>query len=125
MSQWTEGNNKGYTTGATALAEGVAVKISSGKVVVATASTDKIIGVTMGAYAIGEEASIKLRSSAGTGKAKAGGTITVGARLTATTDGSLIVTTTAADEVVGMAIEAAVIGDEFEFIPANHLYAIT
>lgn len=125
MSQWNEGNNKGYVCGAAALAEGVAVKLSAGKVVIATAATDKIIGVTMGAYAVGETCSIKLRSAAGTGKAKAGGTIAIGDRVTATTDGSLITTTTAANEVVGMALEAAVIGDEFEFMPANTLYAIT
>jgi len=124
MSQWNEGNNKGYVANV-AIAEGVAVKISSGKVVIATGATDKIIGVTMGAYAAGEVCSIKLRSSAGTGKAKAGGTIAIGDRVTATTDGTLITTTTAANEVVGMALEAASINDEFEFMPANTLYAIT
>jgi len=117
MSQWTEDNNKGYVANV-AIGEGLACKLSSGKIVIATAATDKIIGVTMGSYAAGETASVKLRSSNGTGKAKAGGTIAVGDFITATTDGSLIATVTAGNQIVGMAVEAAASGDEFEYIPA-------
>jgi hypothetical protein len=108
MSQQNEGNAKGYVCGAADLAEGVAVKIAIvsnvATVVIATAATDKIIGVTQGKYKVGEAASVKLRSGAGTVKVKLGGTVTLGARVTANGSGLLIATTTAADEVVGMAL---------------------
>lgn len=125
MSQFNESNAKGYVTGAADLAEGVAVKLSSGTVVVATAATDKIIGVTQGAYKVGETATIKLRSGAGTYKVKAGGTIAVGDRLTSNGSGQLIATTTAANEVVGFALEAGSSGDFVEAMPSLNLYAIS
>lgn len=125
MSQFVEGSTKGYIATA-ALGEGIAVKLSSGNVVVATAATDKIIGVTQGgAVAAGETATIRLRSATGTVKLKAGGTIAVGDRLTSNATGQAIATTTAANEVIGFAIEAGVSGDFVEAIPANTLYAIT
>ena len=124
MSQFVEGGNKGYVA-TSALADGLAVKISSGQVVVATAATDKIIGVTVGAIAAGETGTIRLRSAAGTMKVKLGGTVAVGNRVTSNGSGALINTTTAADEVVGVALEAGVSGDFIEVMPANHLYAIT
>lgn len=124
MSQYNEGNSKGYVATA-ALADGIAVKLSSGQAVVATAATDKIIGVTQGAAAAGETATIKLRSGSGTFKAKAGGTIAVGDRLTSNGSGQLIATTTAANEVVGFALEAGASGDFIEAMPALSLYAIS
>lgn len=125
MSQQNEGSAKGYVATA-ALLEGYAVKIASGQVVVATAATDKIIGVTQGKYAIGETASIKLRNGNGTVKVKLGGTVAVGDRLTSAADGRLITTTTAANEVVGVALEAGVANDFIEAAPAGFtLYAIT
>lgn len=124
MSQQNEGSSKGYVATA-ALLEGYAVKLSAGQVVVATAATDAIIGVTQGKYAAGETASIKLRSGSGTVKVKLGGTVTVGARVTANGTGLLVATTTAANEVVGVALEAGVSGDFIEIMPANTLYAIT
>lgn len=124
MSQQNEGSSKGYVATA-ALAEGIAVKISSGQVVVATAATDKIIGITQGAYAAGETASIKLRSGTGTVKVKAGGTIAIGDRLTSNATGQSIATTTAANEVIGFALEAGVSGDFIEVMPSLSLYAIT
>lgn len=120
MGQHTEGNNKGYVATA-ALGEGVIVKIASGQVVVATAAGDKFIGVTVGgAVAAGETGSIKLRSSAGTAKVKAGGTIAVGDYLTSNATGLAIVATAAIagavplSEVLGMAVEAGVANDFIE-----------
>ena len=124
MSQQNEGNAKGYVANV-AIAEGLAVKLSSGKAVIATAATDKIIGVTQSKAAEGETVSIKLRSSAGTVKCKVTETTAIGDRLTATTDGTLIPTTTAANEVVAVAIEAGSSGDFVEAMPALTLYAIT
>lgn len=124
MSQSNAGISKGYKATA-ALGEGIAVKISSGEVVVATAATDKIIGVTMSACAAGETVSVRLRSSTGTMKVKAGGTIAIGDRLTSNGSGQLIATTTAANEVVGVAIEAGASGDFVEAMPALTLYAVS
>jgi hypothetical protein len=125
MSQQNEGSSKGYLATA-ALLEGYAVKLASGNVVVATAATDKIIGVTQGKYAAGETASVKLRNGNGTIKVKLGGTVAVGDRLTAAADGRLVATTTAANEVVAVALEAGVANDFVEAAPAGFtLYAIS
>lgn len=124
MSQYNEDGNKGYVATA-AIADGLCVKLSSGNVVVATAATDKIIGVTVGAVAAGETGTIRLRSAAGTMKVKLAGTVTVGARLTSNGAGALIATTTAADEVVCIAMEAGVSGDFIEAMPATNVYAIS
>lgn len=121
---FTDQGTKSYVATA-ALAEGVAVKLSSGQVVIAAAATDKIIGVTQQKAAAGEICSVRLRSASGTARGKAGGTIAVGDRLTSNGSGLIIATTTAANEVIGQALEAAASGDFVEFMPSNHLYAIT
>lgn len=125
MSQQNEGNAKGYVATA-ALSEGYAVKLSSGQAVVATAATDKIVGVTQGKYAAGETASVKLRNASGTVLCKLGGTVAVGDRLTSDSTGKFVTTTTAANEVVAVALEAGVSGDLVEAAPAGFtLYAIS
>lgn len=125
MSQFVEGSNKGYVA-LLALGDGVAVKLNgSGQIIVATAATDKIIGVTVGKVAALETGTVRLRSATGTTRVKAGGTIAVGDRLTSNGSGQAIATTTAANEVIGMAVEAGVSGDFVEMIPANTLYAIS
>lgn len=124
MSQFVEGGNKGYVATA-ALADGVIVKISSGQVVIAAAATDKFIGVTVGKAAIGETCTVRLRSASGTMKVKSGGTVAVGDRVTSNGSGVAITTTTAANEVLGIALEAASSGDFFEVMPSCSLYAIT
>ena len=124
MSQYVTSGEKGYVATA-ALGDGIAVKLSSGQVVVATAATDKIIGVTVGAIAAAETGTVRLRSAQGTIKVKAGGTIAVGDKLTSNGSGQSIATTTAANEVIGMALEAGASGDFIEMMPANTLYAIT
>lgn len=124
MSQFSESSVRAFPATA-AHVRGHAVKFSSGNIVVATAATDKIIGTIATDNDAGQDAHVRLRSAEGTAIGLAGGTIAVGDRVTATTDGTLIATTTAADEVVGMAIEAAASGAEFEFMPALNKYAIT
>lgn len=118
MSQFVDGGNKGYVATA-ALADGVIVKISSGQVVIATAATDKFIGVTVGAIAAGETGTIRLRSAAGTMKVKAGGTIAVGDKLTSNGSGVAIATVTSGNEILGMALEAGASGDFVEVMPMN------
>jgi hypothetical protein len=124
MSQFSESSVRAFPA-TVAHVRGHAVKFSSGNIVVATAATDKIIGVIDVDNDAGQDAHVRLRSAEGTAIGLAGGTIAVGDRVTATTDGTLIATTTAADEVVGMALEAAASGAEFEFMPALNKYAIT
>lgn len=124
MSQSQYSGSKGYVATSAISGAGYAVKLSSGEVVVATAGTDAIIGVTEQKCEAGEVVSVRLRSAQGTAKGKAGGNVSIGSKLTATTGGKLIATTTAGDEVVGVAIESAVSNDVFEFIPSNsNLYA--
>lgn len=124
MSQQNEGNAKGYvSTGA--IGEGIAVKIAAGQVVPATAATDKVIGFTQHKAAAGETVSVKLRSGAGTVKVKAGGTVAVGDRLTSDATGRSITTTTAANEVIGFALEAGAINDFIEVMPSIGIYAIS
>lgn len=118
MSQFVTGGNKGYVANG-AIARGIGVKISSGKIVVATAATDKIIGVTVDKAADQETATVRLRSADGTAIGKAGGAIAVGDKVTVNGSGQLIATVTAGNEIVGMALEQAASGDYFEFMPMN------
>lgn len=121
MSQWNEGNSKGFiSTGA--LAQGVIVKIASGEVVAGAAATDALVGVTSDAVSAGNTVSVKLRSGAGTAKVIAGGTIAVGDRVTSDGSGHAVATTTAGDEVVGIALEAGVDNDVVEVMMASDRY---
>jgi hypothetical protein len=99
---------------AVALGEGVAVKFASGLIVAATAGTDKVVGVTDVANDAGQDANVRLRSGSGTASMRAGGNIAVGDYVTATTAGELIATTTAGQEIVGMALETAADDGFFE-----------
>lgn len=115
MSQYNASGHKSWKATA-ALGKGVAVKLSSGEVVAATAGTDVVIGVTASAVDAGGPADVRLRSAAGTAVVKAGGTVAVGDAVTATTGGAVITTVTANDQIIGYALEAAVSGDLFEVL---------
>lgn len=117
MATFSESSVKAFPA-TVAHVKGTAVKFSGVNVVVATAATDAIIGVIDTPNDAGYNANVRLRSASGTAIGLAGGNITVGARVTATTGGELIVTTTAGNEVVGIALEAAADGGEFEFMPS-------
>lgn len=119
MSQYNASGHKGYVTD-NALAKGLAVKLSAGKVVVATAGTDFIIGVTVAPASAGSVADIRLRSSQGTTLVKAGGTIAIGDAVTATTGGAAITTSTAGNKVIGVALEAGVSGDFIEVLNSTN-----
>lgn len=119
MSQFNEGNSKGWVATA-AIPEGYAVKLASGQVVVATSATDKIVGVTIGdATPAGQTATVKLRSGAGTYKVKLGSTVAVGDFLTSNGSGQLITTSTAGNAIVGQALESGVSGDFIEAMVVN------
>lgn len=119
-NQFTESSVKAFPA-TVAHTKGHAVKFSSGNIVVATAATDKIIGVIDVDNDAGQDAHVRLRSASGTAVGLAGGTIAVGDKVTATTDGTLIATTTALNEIVGVALEAVASGALFEFMPSTGL----
>lgn len=127
MSQYNVSGHKGYKATA-ALAKGVLVKLSSGEVVVATAATDKVIGVTTAAVGAGEMADIRLVSAQGTSKFTAGGNIAVGDLLTGAAAGKVVLATQAAagaqptSVIVGRALEAGVSGDLIEAENLSFLY---
>lgn len=118
MSQYNVGGDKGFIANAD-LSAGTIVKLSAGKVVAATAGTDVSIGVLTSDVKSGQTADVRLRSAEGTVKVLAGGTIAAGEKVTATTAGKALKTTTAGNEVLGVALEAAVSGDLFEVMPSN------
>ena len=86
---------------------------TDGTLILAAAGTDKIVGILRNKPAVGAAALVRFL---GTSKAIAGGTISVGAWVTATTDGTLIATTTDKDVVIGkyLGVAAAASGDVIE-----------
>lgn len=121
MSQFNTSGTKGWIND-TKIGRGRIVKLSSGKVVVATAGTDKSVGVVETEADDGRVAGVRLRSAQGTLLVKAGGNIAVGDAVTATTAGAGIATTTAGDHVVGYALETGVSGDLVELSATNSKY---
>lgn len=122
MSHFVEGNFKTLSVGASDIPQGSAVKLSAGKVIAATAGSDVILGtVNSKAYANGT-IDVHLRTSAGTICALAGGTIAVGDAVTATTAGAVITTTTATNQILGYALEAATTGKFVELLPSTAKY---
>ena len=97
------------------------VKMSAqNTVVVATAGTDKIIGVLQNAPALNDTARVTLLNAQGTTQVVASAAIAVGAYVTATTGGKAVTTTTAGNVVAGIAVDAAAAdGDLIEIIPTS------
>lgn len=96
------------------------------KVVLATSATDaNIIGVLNNTPNVGEAASVVGRNAQGTFKVVAGANtaaISVGDRFTVDTDSGALKTTSSGNQVVGIALEAAVAGQVFEYLPVNYKY---
>src|SRR5689334_11111626 len=80
------------------------VKVTSTGVDVATASSDAIVGVSQATCAAAEQAIFRF---GGTTKVTASAAISAGAKLTATTAGKVVTTTTDHHNVIGVALEAA------------------
>jgi hypothetical protein len=80
------------------------VKVTSTGCDVATADTDKIIGVEQNGCAATEQAVVRF---IGTTKVVASAAISAGDLLTATTGGKVVTTTTDKKVVIGRALEAA------------------
>lgn len=126
MSTYTEGNHYSAKSAADlSTKKGYCVKTdTNGKVVLASAATDKIIGVLHdGGRVSGDNVDVMLRNGNGTYKAIAGDVITKDAYLTSDSDGKVIVTTTATHHVIGQALHAAVAGQQVEYIKKDFIHA--
>lgn len=97
------------------------------KVVLTTSHTDGlIVGVLNNTPGAGEPASVCGRNASGTFKVVAGvntANLSIGDYFTADTDGGALKTTTSGDQIVGQALEAAVPGQVFEYLPRAFKYA--
>lgn len=93
---------------------------STGGIEIAESATDFIVGVLQNKPASGEAATYRFL---GTSKVKAGGTVAIGAWVTAASDGEAVSTTTDGNITIGRALEAAVDQDVFEIqLSIQHLY---
>lgn len=118
MSHFVEGNLKTFNVGASDIPQGTAVKLSSGKIVAAAAATDVIVGVVNSKAYANTVADVYLRSAHGTLCVLAGGTITAGDAVTVNSSGQGITTTTAGNQILGYALEAAVATGFVELLPS-------
>lgn len=121
MSHINESGYKTYLAGGDLVA-GTAVKLSSGKVVTATAATDFIIGTVAAAVKSGWQADVRLRNAQGTINIVAGGNIAVGDAVTANGTGKGVKTTTTGDQIVGYALEAGSANAIIELMPVLAKY---
>jgi hypothetical protein len=82
-------------------------------VVLAAAGTDQVVGVIREGGNTNDPVTVQF---GGMGKAIAGGTIVAGNRITADGSGKAVATTSAADKVIGVAIQGADAADIFSFL---------
>lgn len=98
------------------------VKLSSGEIVKASAATDKLLGILENAPADGDNAVVVLRNSADTTKVILGsGGCSADDKLTADSSGHAVATTSAGNQVVGIALEAGDANDIIEVMPVYDL----
>ncbi len=111
MSSIYPANTLTFKCGA-AIAKGTAVKPGADRdhVIVSAAKTSLNLGIAQNATTTAED-KVEVAMPGGGSKALLGGTAYFGDLLAPTTDGSLIVTTTAGDRVIAMALEDGVVGD--------------
>ncbi len=121
MAHYVEGSNKGFKAGADLSTNQYnIVKLnSSGNVILATAATDKIIGVLNDKPRANGTGDVRLRSAAGTLNVKLGGTVALGDAVTTNASSVGITTTTAGDQILGYALEAGVSGQIIELLPST------
>jgi hypothetical protein len=86
---------------------------SDNTVTISSAASDALVGTLLNEPKANEGAVIAM---SGTSKAIAGGTVNIGDRITADSAGKLVATTTANQNIIGTAIEAADSGDIFEYV---------
>lgn len=96
------------------------VKLNAdGKVVLAAAATDAIIGVLDNEPKEGVTAEVVTVNGQGTFRVKAAGTIAKDAFITSDASGKAVATTTSGNRVIGRAIRAFVANEIGEYIKAN------
>lgn len=116
MSQSVRDFERSFTCGATSLATKqfyIVKQHTDGTMILAAAATDKIVGVLQNKPAVGQAALVRFL---GTTKVVAGGTISVGAWVTADSNGKAVATTTDKDVVLGkyLGTASAASGDIIE-----------
>jgi hypothetical protein len=79
----------------------------------ATANGDAMIGIAQNGPSAAEQCTVRMF---GTSKCLAGGTITAGQTVTATTAGKVVADSTDTHGIIGRALESAVTGDTFEVL---------
>jgi len=122
MSQYTRDFVRSFIAGADLSAKQYfLVKLGTGvnDIVLASAATDRIVGVLQEKPKTGQPAQVAML---GTSKVVAGGTIAKGDCITSNASGQAIATTTAGNTVIGIALETAVTGDIFEILLVNFKY---
>lgn len=125
MSTFVEGSYGSREAGADLSAKQyhVVKTDANGKVVLASAATDAIVGVIETPAKSGETVSYAFINGGGTFKVVAGGTIAKDAYLTSDANGQAVATTTAGNRVFGRAVTSAVAGDVVEYVKSNERYA--
>lgn len=95
---------------------------TNGKVVLASAATDAILGVLDNTPTAGKVADVVLLNGEGTFKVKLGANTSKDAYLTANSDGEAIATTTAGNRVIGRLVRTGVENEIAEYIKLNEKY---
>jgi len=91
---------------------------ANGKLVLASAGTDNILGVLDSDTKLGHTADVVLINGAGTFKAKAGAAIAKDALITANASGQAV-TAVAGDRAFGRTLAAVASGEVFEYLKVN------
>lgn len=116
MSQVTEGRTKTFIAGA-ALARGILVKLTSGKLAAAALGEEWIGVMEEASFADGDLRSVVMRSAEGTVKCVASGAFSVGAVVYGRASGKIDDISTTSAIRVGIALEAATaLNDEVEVL---------
>lgn len=126
MSTFTDGPRFSATTAADLSTKQyfLAKTDANGKLVLASAATDAIIGVIEdGGRKSGDTATVQLLNGQGTYLVSASGAISKDAYLTSDANGQAVATTTGGNRVFGRALTAAsALGDIIEYVKLNEKY---
>lgn len=121
MATTTDGKTKTFKSAASLVDKQFYIVYVNAKgiVTIGSAATQKPLGVIVNKpqAGIGRNIEVMLPMGGGTGKVIAGGSISIGDKLTTDSAGKAVATTTAGNFVFGIAIEPADSGDIFEFMP--------
>ena len=120
MAHFVEESHKTFTPQAD-IPAGTIVKLGTlaNTIVAAASATDLSIGIINANAKSGFDIDVRLRTASGTSSVKLGGTVTLGAPLTANASGLAIVATTTLQQILGYALEAGVSGAVIEFMPST------